>query len=401
MIASIIDTDLYKLTMQQAVLEKYPDVQTVHEFTSRRSAPVNEEFVSELRRQIDSMGDLKLAQYERNYLQDACPFFKRNYLEYLQNYQFKPDQVSLIWDSSKELNLQNLRMPIAGPWHETILWEVPLMAAISETYFLTVDKKWNYFGQEEKINRKGSALSIAGCTFADFGTRRRRSFRSQETVVKELATRQYKGFVGTSNVLLAMRYGVKPIGTMAHEWIMGVSALESLQRANYYALNIWNDVYHGDLGIALPDTFGTAAFFADFDGVLARLFDGIRHDSGCPFDFTDKVVAHYKKLGIDPRTKTIVFSDGLDVKLSIELNNYCTEIGIKCSFGIGTHLTNDYENSPALNMVIKLRSVARALGLPFTQVVKLSEVITKATGDADALRVAKWIYFGIPLDAKV
>ena len=204
-----------------------------------------------------------------------------------------------------------------------------------------------------------------------------------------------KGFVGTSNVYLAMKYGVKPIGTMAHEWIQGHCVLGGIRHANRYALDAWTRVYRGNLGIALTDTYGTNAFLEDFDTYLAKLFDGVRHDSGDPFRFVDKIVAHYKKLGINPRSKTIVFSDNLKPTTCIALLHYCEDNDICCSFGIGTNFTNDFPLSPlkALNMVIKL---VRLNGIP---VVKLSDDLGKIIGDPDMVRVIRYLYLGTPLDA--
>lgn len=412
MITSLLDTDFYKLTQQQAVLQTYPNAIANYRFISRNPSPVNEKFMDELTTTIGKMRNIHLQTEEYSYLQEI-PYLKIDYLTYLAfKFQFNPDrQIKINWDvpAGQRPNLQHLKLDISGPWHETILWEVPLMAIISECYFRTVDTNWNYNGQETRANQKGYRLAQAGCAFADFGTRRRRSFKAQQLIVEAFKnnleiinatkTAGRGGFVGTSNVKLAMINNVKPIGTLAHEFFMAVSALESLRHANRCTLNIWNNVYQGNLGIALTDTFGTEAFFEDFDGVLSRLFDGVRHDSGDPFKFADRVVLHYKKHNINPLTKTIVFSDGLDIDLCLKLQEYCDKIGIRCSFGIGTHLTNHFDNSPALNMVIKLYSIAPDKNSEFIPVVKLSDVITKATGDKDAIRVARWIFNRTPLDA--
>jgi len=394
MIRSILDNDLYKFTMQQAVLQLYPDAIANFEFTSRNNSKFTAQFCVELQNAIDLMGNIRLANHEFEYL-NTLKFISPSYSAYLQNYRFDPSEVKIIHNAENE----SFKLTVTGPWHHTILWEVPLLALISETYFEVCDKKWNNFGQEEKIFTKGKLLSEANCVYADFGTRRRRNFDSQERVVRIM--KDNVGFAGTSNVFLAMKYNVKPIGTMAHEWIMGVSALESLRYANRFALYNWNKVYNGNLGIALTDTFGTEAFFEDFDGILARLFDGVRHDSGDPFEFATKVINHYKKIGVHHNTKTIVFSDGLNPQIAIEIKKHCDELGILSSFGIGTNFTNSFEGSPALNIVIKLRSVRKHVDAQEVQVVKISDVSTKATGDPDALRVAKWMFFGKHLDEDV
>jgi len=234
------------------------------------------------------------------------------------------------------------------------------------------------------------ARILDGCSYADFGTRRRRIWDVQNLLVETMMANS-KGFVGTSNVSLAMKHNTKPIGTMAHEWIMATSVLMGLRHANKFALDAWNKVFSGDLGIALTDTYGSKTFFGDFDGYLARLFDGVRHDSGDPFEFASKVISHYKSLGINPMSKTIVFSDGLTAKLAAEINERFKDV-IRCSFGIGTHFTNDFLNSKALNMVIKLWTCE---GIPL---VKLGDDEGKAIGEPDAVRVARWTFNDKPLD---
>lgn len=391
LIKSVIDTDAYKISMQQAVLELYPDAQVTYEFTSRRSTPVNRNFFNRFKKEIECMADLKLNSDEASWLKSQ-PIYKPAYVEYLKNYRFNPDELKITAPDKEIFDLQELKIVPTGSWHSTILWEVPILALISDLYFETVDTDWNYDGQTELIRGKSEALSNNGCVFTDFGTRRRRSFRSQENVVRNII--DYPTCAGTSNMFLAMANNVKAIGTVAHEWTMGISGLESLAHANRYALHNWYKVYQGNLGIALTDTFGTTAFFEDFDKQLARMYDGVRHDSGDPFTFALKVVKHYEKLGIRTNTKTIIFSDGLDVETAIKLKQFCDSIGINCTFGIGTNFTNDFGNSKALNIVMKLRTIAPYFGANPIQLVKLSDVITKATGDADALRIAKYVFFG-------
>ena len=378
--------------MQQAVLELFPTAMVKYKFINRGKQRFNEKFLKALRTEIDAMATLKLTNEEYVWFKKTCPYIKNSYFDYLKNYRFNPNQVKI---GLTEDN--NLWLEIEGLWCETILWEVPLMAMISELYFKIVETKWNWHKDaiaDYRWNVAGKMNTLAkhNALLSEFGTRRRRSFDVQYAVMQTLTFRNmYKNFVGTSNVYLAMVFGVKPIGTAAHEWVMGNSVLEGLRNANYYAWNNWCRVYSGSLGIALTDTYGTDAFLNNFNMRLAKLYDGVRHDSGCPFVFTDKIIAHYKKNGIDPITKTIVFSDGLNVETAVKIREYC-EGKIKCSFGIGTNLTNDFEYSPALNMVIKLYEVNNV------PVVKLSDNPGKEMGDKDALRVAKWTFYGTPLD---
>lgn len=384
-IESILDTDLYKLTMQKAVLAYRQDVPVEYVFNNRRpEGKFNDAFFTAFQEELERMKYVALQSSEALWLEQNVPFLGHQYVEYLRNYRFDPKEVD-----AKIVN-GDLALRIKGTWDRTILWEVPLMAMISELYFTHCDTDWTYDeeAQRQRLVEKGNMLGDTN--FADFGTRRRRNYRIQDLVVNTLKDRV--NFNGTSNVHLAHKHGLKAIGTMAHEWIMGISALESLRHANRYALRIWSDVFDGNLGIALPDTFGTEAFIEDFDGYLARLFDGVRHDSGDPFKFGEKIVAMYRKLKIHPSTKTIVFSDSLDPELAMRIRRHFDGV-IRVAFGIGTNFTNDFPNSPALNMVIKL---AMCGGLP---VVKLSDTLSKAIGDAEALRIARWYFFRESLDA--
>ena len=395
MIQSILDNDLYKLSMQMAVLELFPDAHVEYRFINRGRQRFNENFLKDIRKILDGhFPYIMLTDEEYSWRRSACPFFKPMYLEYLKNYRFDPSEVRVELTEDSNLDLR-----IKGPWHSAILWEVALMSTVSELYFSTVEKSWKEqpfsdgSGEQivldhyvEHIHSIGKELDRHDCLFTEFGTRRRRSFRLQDKVVEVLCG--LPCFTGTSNVYLARKYGVRPVGTIGHEWIMGNSALMGLRRANYFAFDNWVKVYAGNLGIALSDTFGTDAFFADFDLRLSKLYDGVRHDSGDPFGFTDKVIEHYRSLGIDPMNKMLVFSDSLHAADVIRLKEHCAN-RIDCSFGIGTSLTNNqdfFRTSPPLNIVIKMHSIN---DIP---VVKLSDSCEKETGDRDALRVANYIF---------
>ena len=387
---SFLDQDAYKLSLGGAAWQLYPDVDAEFHFVDRRPTGLyDDEFKLRLDARINAMGDMRLESEQAEFLKQKMSYLPHGYVDWLRNYRYDPSEVTTA------VNDGQLSITIRGKWHRIGFWEVPLMFNTSEEFFgdwHDHNLKWSYINMRERIHEKAQNLSDAGCLWADFGTRRRRDFITQDAVVYIM--KQYKGFVGTSNVHLAMKYGVTPIGTMAHEWIQAHSVLGGMRHANRFALDAWSKVYRGDLGIALPDTYGTGVFFEDYDKYLAKLFDGLRQDSGDPLEFTDKAVAHYKKLGIDPSTKTIIFSDNLIPELCITISKYCRKAGIRCSFGIGTNLTNDYPESSlkALNIVIKM---VKLNGIP---VVKLSDNSEKAIGDLDALRVARWIYFGTPLD---
>lgn len=383
-IRSMLDNDLYKLTMQKAVLAHCPSVPVKYTFINRRpEGKFTDDFIYYFYRQLEEMSKLQLTDDEANWLCQRCPWLGIEYIAFLRGFRFDHNEVSA------KLEDGELRLEIGGTWDRTILWEVPLMAIISELFFLYCDNNWKHDIEAQYTLARAKADKLEGIHWADFGTRRRRNFETQNVVVQAMAN--YETFFGTSNVYLAKQWGVRPIGTMAHEWIMGISALEGLRHANRYALRIWSQVYDGDLGIALTDTFGTKAFYEDFDGYLARLFDGVRHDSGDPIIFADNTIGHYQSLGIDPKTRVIVFTDGLTTDDALRIADYCKG-RVRCSFGIGTHFTNDYEGSRPLNMVIKL---AECNGVP---VVKLSDVPSKAIGDRDAKRVAEWTFHNLPLD---
>ena len=259
-ITSILDNDLYKFTMQQAVLELFPNEKVSYRFKNRGEQRFNVEFLRLLKEQINYMGQLALTQQEYSWIKTNIPFFKPLYLEYLKNYRYNPDEIEVYLENN------DLVLNIKGSWHSTILWEVPLMAMISELYFKVIDADWNHNEIEVQVKASDKIQSLyeCHCIYADFGTRRRRAFWVQDLVVGTMTRFQsHKDracFIGTSNLFFAMKYNIKPIGTMAHEWIMGNSVLESLRHANYRALDNWIRVYNADLGIALTDTFGTEAF---------------------------------------------------------------------------------------------------------------------------------------------
>jgi len=387
-VKSILDTDLYKLSMQNAIMELFPDTQAEYVFLNRNTDyKFDEPLVKELQEAVDNMALLKLTDAEKNFLKTRCPYLKPSYLEYLLNYKFDPSEVKL------SLNKDQLQIAIKGPWCRTVLWEVPLMATISELYFRRANDVWGYSWTMDCVRdwttTKANILWKNGCRTSEFGTRRRRSYETQLTVVDIM--KDCPTFVGTSNVFFAMMFGLKPIGTVAHEWFMGMSVLHGLRHANRFAMDDWDRVYKGNLGTALTDTYGSEAFFKDFSLYHSKLWSDIRQDSGDPFAFVDMAVSHYKSLGIDPMTKGIIFSDSLNVDKCVNLNEYCKN-KIRCSFGIGTNLTNDFPDKKALNMVIKLKSID---GVP---VVKLSDDPDKAIGDRDAMRVVKWTFLGENLD---
>lgn len=394
-LVSILDDDLYKFSMAHAVLRKFPNTRVTYRFTDRKAkGKWTPEALAVLQRLVNYMSTLALTAEERAYCETKLPWINRMFWDWLAAYRYDPAEVR-IWLDEKN----NLQMEISGLWGRAILWEVKLMYLTCAVWYAMIDTNWSEDGQDEKMEAKAKRLFEAGAAWGDFGTRRRRNRAAQERVVR--IGKKYANFTGTSNVYLAMKYGVNPLGTMAHEWIMAHSALYSLRHANRYALQNWNDVYQGNLGTALPDTFGTEAFLRDFDGVLARLFDSVRHDSGDPFEWAEKMIAHYTRLGIDWKTKPLGFTDGNTDESAIAIHNWVKAKGGRCWFGIGTSMSNDYgPDSSALSIVIKLSTVVDCDG-SIVHVVKLSDNAEKATGDVDAIRVAKWTHLSMALDTPV
>ncbi|KAJ7674164.1 nicotinate phosphoribosyltransferase [Mycena rosella] len=400
---SILDTDLYKLTMQQAVLRHFPDTQGSYKFTLRdKNVAFTRDAFRVFQETVDKFGDLKLKKAEHAWLKQTCPYLTDEYLSYLRDYRFKPTEqvhIKFIPTSPADDATGLVEIDISGLWLETIFWEVPLMACLSEVYFNCVATDWTYDGQKALAYEKGRALLQGDCVFSEFGTRRRRSFETQDIVVESLV-RASKGIEskgklsGTSNVHLAHKYGITPVGTIAHEWFMGVAALKGYENANSVAMDLWEEVYSNALLIALTDTFSSEAFFKSFssDRERAMRWQGVRQDSGDPFVFGLRVKEVFDSLGIDPSKKMIIYSDALNVDKALRLKEQANQLGLNVSFGIGTFLTNDFkktgseETSKALNMVIKLSSVDDR------PCVKVSDDLTKNTGNPETVRMVKQIY---------
>lgn len=384
----ILDTDLYKLTMQQAVCQYYPRARARYSFINRGGTPFPPGFDKELSGYIEAMRELALTEEEKSWLARKCSYFHPVYLDLLESYRFDPGEVSM------EQKDGELTISIEGYWYTTILWEVPLMALISELYFELSGKNEDAY-PEEKVHElnlgKARFFKENGIRFVDFGTRRRFSYHNHRMLIPDLM-QAGEFLLGTSNVHLAHVYDLTPIGTQAHEWFQFHSAKYGFRVANQLALERWLEVYKGDLGIALTDTFGTDNFFHAFDTYYAKVFDGIRQDSGDPFEFLESAIAHYEGLGIDPSSRTIVFSDSLNLELSKAIHEACAG-RVKDLYGIGTFLTNDVGVKP-LNMVIKMVECQ-----PFkdserwVDAIKISDDSGKYTGDMDTIELARRILF--------
>jgi len=414
-VISFLDTDLYKLTMQCAVLKYYKYVPVTYSFTNRTpEKKLSRKGFQWLEEQVRKLGNISLSAEEYQYLKTHCPYLTDEYLEFLKEFRLRPrEQVTMTFREvdgiqGAEDDIGDVEIAISGTWLETILYEIPLLALTSEAYFKYMDPDWTYEGQEEKAFDKGMRLLEPGCVFSEFGTRRRRDYHTQALVFrgltkasKEAEKRGYPGKLsGTSNVHLAMRFGIPPVGTVAHEWFMGIAAIVGdYKLATEEALYRWVDCFgEGVLGIALTDTFGTPEFLKAFskpvrhledsgaplarthsftdsftsagipaekaasqDKTYAQVFTGVRQDSGDPKGFVRLMRKFYDEQGITDK-KVIVFSDSLNIDRCLEYKQASEEAGFHPTFGVGTFLTNDFihtttgKKSTPLNIVIKLSS---------------------------------------------
>jgi len=377
-IQSMLDNDLYKFTMQQAVLHQYPEAEVEYAFKCRTEGIDWRPYEGDIIKNINKMcRNIMITNDELDYL-GKLRFIKKDYLRFLKLFRFNYDYVNVTTDNDGTLRIQ-----IKGPWLHTILFEVPVLAIVSEVY--STDMSNDFDEGNRRLNDKVSLLQGSGIKFADFGTRRRHSFDWHSSVIARLKFACPHHFVGTSNVFLSKRHGTKAIGTMAHEWLQAHQALYRVADSQSMALDSWAKEYRGDLGIALSDVIGLPYFLADFDMFFAKLFDGTRQDSGDPYHYAEEIINHYKNMGVDPKTKTIVFSDGLDFATAIDLQKrYSDKIGV--SFGIGTYLVNDF-NYKAPQIVLKM---TKCNGQP---VAKLSDTPNKGMcTDESYLSYLKKVY---------
>lgn len=378
---SILWADLYKFTMCWAIIKNFPEAKVRYEFIDRANTVYPDGFAVELRKIVNNYSQKRLSKQRKAEFAKACPFLPAAFFDFLEGYVYDPSEVGIIQTGGK------LSIQIAGYWYRSVLWETTLMEDISELYFNMTgqsDKQVDIAGALRKTADKAALFHLNGAQVADFGTRRAKSKDMHIAMVDVMTSSLvYKSFIGSSNVELALNYGIKPIGTYAHEWVSGIGAMFGYAHANRIAMDIWSQTYNGNLGIALTDTFTTDAFLADFDSKYANLFTGVRHDSNDPFVFTDKIIDHYKKLGIDPTTKTIVYSDGLNPEMVVKLQDY-RRGEIRKSYGIGTNLTNDIDGVKPLNIVIKLLEINGMAS------IKLSDSETKHIGDPETIKFVKW-----------
>lgn len=376
-VKSILDTDLYKFTTSYAYMKLFPDAEGTFEFNDRANTEYNEDFIKQLRIEFASLCMLFLDEKEFKFVCNEIRFIPQFYWEWLKSFNFDFNKINVYLDGNK-----HLRINVTDKLYKVTLYETPILAIVSE-----VRNKWlGYSANIEEVKSKlESKIALSNehkLKFSEFGMRRRFSYNVQDEVCKMLKEKAIY-CTGTSNVHMAMRHNMKVMGTHPHEWFMFHGAQYGYKQANYMALENWVNVYDGDLGIALSDTYTTAAFLSNFSRKHAKLFDGVRHDSGDPYKFVNNVIKHYKELGIDPTTKTIIFSNSLDFETYKEISEYC-QGRIRCAAGIGTNLTNDCGFTPS-NIVMKLSNCRMNSRQIWCTTVKLSDDKGKAMGSEDEI----------------
>ncbi len=377
-ISSLLDTDLYKFTMMQAVLHQFPGAQVEYRFKCRNPGVELAPYADEVRREIADLCTLRFEEHELRFLR-SMRFIKSDFVDFLGLFRLNEKYIEVRPTPAGELDIT-----IRGPWLHTIMFEIPVLAIVNEVYFRATRSAPDLAEGRRRLEAKIDELRGPGLEqlkIADYGTRRRFSRIWQQEVlnvlIERLGTTQSPGhpgqpgqLAGTSNVMYALQLGLTPLGTMAHEYLQACQALgPRLRDSQVFGFETWAKEYRGDLGITLSDVYGMDAFLRDYDLYFCKLFDGARHDSGDPFQWGERMLAHYQRNRVDPRTKTLIFSDGLTVPRIVELYR---QFRGRCllAFGIGTNLTNDLGYEP-LQIVLKM---TRCNGQP---VAKLSDTPSK------------------------
>lgn len=351
-IQSLLDTDLYKFTMMQVVLHHFPGAQVEYAFTCRNEGVDLRPDLDRIREEVASLCTLRFTEPELEYLR-GLRFMKSDFVDFLALFQFNAKYIQIAEGGPEG----GISITLRGPWLHTILYEIPVLSIVSESYFRRTQPQPDFAEGARRLQKKIDLVRTVEPALefriSDFGTRRRFSRDWQEQVLQTLKCEVPEYFAGTSNVWFAMRNGLTPLGTLGHEYMQACQALgPRLRDSQTFAMDTWAKEYRGDLGIALSDTYGLDAFLRDFDMYFCKLFDGARHDSGDPFEWGERMIAHYEKNRVDPHTKTLIFSDQLSFPLAIEIARRFHQ-RTRTAFGIGTNLTNDLGYEP-LNIVIKM-----------------------------------------------
>ena len=383
-IQSVLDTDLYKFTTSYAYSKLYPRAYGQFRFIDRGKTTYPQGFAEELKKEIQEMSKLALTKDEASFLYRELPYLPPTYIDFVRGFRFDPEEVKVEQDAEGHLSI------IAeGLLYRVTLWETPILALVSELYYKMLGAQPDMEYTEHTIINKARKLAEHGITFSMFGMRRRFSAAIEDRVTELLKEHAAGYLFGTSNVYYAYKHGLRVSGTHPHEWIQFHGAMFGYKMANYMAMEDWINVYDGDLGTVLTDTYTTDVFMRNFSKKHAMLFTSLRHDSGDPLQFTEKVIARYRELRVDPTIKYIIFSDGLDPERAIEIANYCKG-RIGASFGIGTNFSNDVGNGVRpMNIVMKLWKCKMTEKERWNPCVKLSDVDGKHTGEPEEIELAQ------------
>lgn len=383
---SILDTDLYKYTTSYAYMKMFPDAECTFKFTDRNRIPRTTEFLENYKKKMKELCMIHLTDEEFHWVVSAIPFIPMYYWEWLRSFRFEYDKMNIYLDEDNVLCIE-----VTDKNYKASLYEIPHLFTVPEVN--NTGKPINWELTMSKLKDKVDLANKNGVLFSEFGTRRRFSYEVQDKVCAYLKEHA-KTCVGTSNVHFAMKYNMRPCGTHPHEWFMFHGAQFGYKNANYMALENWVNVYDGDLGTALTDTYTTDVFFRNFSMKQAKLFDGIRQDSGDEYKFIEKAIKFYKSKGIDPTTKTIIFSNALDFPKAVEIKKYC-EGKIRSAFGIGTNLTCDVyapdgSKYNAENIVEKMSKCRMNANQPWFITIKISDDLGKHMGDNKEFDHAKY-----------
>lgn len=354
-ITHFTDNDLYTFSCQYYILEQYPRAEVEYTFYDRNHTVYPAGFAELLQEQINGMANVVVTQEELDYMRDHCYYLPLWYFTFLKGYRFNPAEVQINQDAEGHLDIT-----VRGKWFSTIMWEMPILSSISELMHELNGDLEGYDASLEESRARDKAIHIFsnGLTFGDMGTRRRLSFAHHEMVVRVMKevyeSQKWSGvFTGTSNVWLAMKYGTKCLGTMSHQLISFEENVSGIFECNFNVMKKFSDVFDGDNGIYLYDCFGDKVFFSNLSKRMAMMYKGLRVDSGNEEEQVEKIIAKYKSLGIDPATKQVVFSNGLDIERAVEIHKYCNG-RVQDSYGVGTFLTCDVTNCKPMNIVVKL-----------------------------------------------
>lgn len=382
---SILDTDLYKFSTSYGYMKMFPDAECTFTFVDRNKVSRSKQFLILYKRAMKQLGDVSLTAAEYEWCVEHIPYIPQYYWEWLSSFRFDYNKMNIYLDDNGVLHVD-----VTDKCYKASLYEIPCLFMVTEIQNSINENAGQMINMDDVIGKLANKVAFANqynIKFSEFGTRRRYSFDVQDKVIEYLK-KNSKTCVGTSNVYFAMKYDMVPCGTHPHEWFMFHASQFGYKNANYLALENWVNVYDGALGTALTDTFTSDVFFKNFSLKQAKLFDGIRQDSGDEYEFTNKAIEFYKSRKIDPTTKTIIFSNALNFTKAYQIQQYCYE-KIRCAFGIGTNLTND-TGYKAENIVMKMTRARMNKNQPWYECIKISDDLGKHLGSTSEVNHAMY-----------